>query len=127
MLNDIHLLISIVLGILSIFLTILNIFQFFENRSRNKILENILATAHNALEGINYSLNQIISNAQKFSQKEDIINSLTPLSAFINSMTQAIEEQRFYDSSKEVKRSREKSKLKIEKFLSKLKKDNEKN
>jgi len=116
MLNNIYLTVSIFLGIL-------NIIQFFKNNADKKILENILTTAHNALEGINYSINQIISNAKNFSQKEDIVNSLTPLSFFVQSMARAIEEQRFYHSLEEVKKVREKSKFEIQKLLNQIKKE----
>jgi len=113
MLNTIYLIISIILGVL-------NIYQFFENKAKKKILENILATSHNVLEGISYSINQIVSNSQKFSQKDDIINSLGVLGAFVHSMARAIEEQRFYRSSEEVKRAREKSNEKFKKWLEKI-------
>ncbi|GIW61210.1 MAG: hypothetical protein KatS3mg101_1187 [Patescibacteria group bacterium] len=105
---------------LSIFLAILNIYQFFKNRSDVKILDGILTMLHNTSESLRNALLQISQNPDSFTDKKDVINTVGAVSQLASGMVQAIEEQRFYSSKKEAKQMRTKKQEEFQKKMSRI-------
>jgi hypothetical protein len=120
-LENLNITISIVLGITSLFLAFLNIYQFFNNESEVKTKEFLLTNWHNMTEGIKHALLQIAQNPQSFTDKQDIVNSVNVVAQVATSMAQAMEEQRFF-STKEVLQNRQEKQRKFEDQMRALKK-----
>jgi hypothetical protein len=92
--------------ILGTLLAILNIYQFFKNKSEVKILDGILTMLHNTSESLRNVLLQISQNPDSFTDKKNVITTVGTVSQLASGMVQAIEEQRFHSSNKEIRQMR---------------------
>lgn len=111
--------INIPLAILTLILTILNIYQFFQNQSESKNKEFLLTNWHNSMEGIRNALFQIVNNPSSFTNKHDVISAVNVLTQVISSNVQSMEEQRFFPGKKALLKRQERQE-KFEKQMKEL-------
>lgn len=108
--EQINQVVNIPLAIATLILTILNIYQFFQKQSEVKTREFLLTNWHNTMEGLRNALFQIAQNPNHFSSKEDVVGSVNILSQVVSSMTQAMEEQRFFSTKQTLQNRLDKQK-----------------
>lgn len=106
-LDDWGIISTIVLSVIAIWQHINNLKQSHEKNAEIKAKEFLLTNWHNISEGMKNALFQISQNPDKFSDKKDVLASVNILTQIVVSMTQAMEEQRFF-STDEVKEMRKK-------------------
>jgi hypothetical protein len=102
--------VNIPLAVATLILTVLSIFQFFQKQSEVKTREFLLTDWHNTMEGLRNALFQIAQNPNRFSTKDDVVGSVNILAQIVSSMTQAMEEQRFFSTKQTLQNRQEKQK-----------------
>jgi predicted transcriptional regulator len=100
--------VNIPLAVATLILTVLSIFQFFQKQSEVKTREFLLTDWHNTMEGLRNALFQIAQNPNRFSTKDDVVGSVNILAQIVSSMTQAMEEQRFFSTKQTLQNRQEK-------------------
>ncbi len=114
-LNNIYLIVGIVLGLL-------NIYQFFMNKSEKSFTKSLVRSWQNHIEGIKNSLLQISQTPGHNLTKEGLSSSIQVLTQQAVALDKAMTEERFYKDS-EVKKKREEIEKQFKELLT-PKKDN---
>jgi hypothetical protein len=98
-LNEIYL-------VLSIFLALLNIYQFFAIRNEKQFIKGLVRSWQNHIEGIKNTLLQLAFIPGHQLTKEKLLGNIQALSQQAAALDKAMIEQRFYDD-KELKVKRD--------------------